>query len=170
MQREPCEESYPRRARRNCCLQARLEEGVQLIICACMPVLTPLQEAKLDPVYHDALVQQNRVYNALPHVRERAQEYRRGPVGYPIKVINDAIRSVRAHLRHLFFTHLTILYSRHFEFDVLVDDATKTARNAERRCVRNLRRLSKPICRCLADAPNSTAFWCAGPRAATPCL
>ena len=101
-----------------------------MIICACMPVLTPLQEAKLDPVYHDALVQQNRVYNALPQVREHAQEYRRGPVGYPIKVINDAIRSVRAHLRHLFFTHLTILYSRHFECDVLVDDATKTARNA----------------------------------------
>ena len=101
-----------------------------MIICACMPVLTPLQEAKLDPVYHDALVQQNRVYNALPQVREHAQEYRRGPVGYPIKVINDAIRSVRAHLRHLFFPHLTILYSRHFEFDVLVDDATKSARNA----------------------------------------
>jgi hypothetical protein len=33
-------------------------------------------------------------------------------------------------LRHLFLTHLTILYSRHFEVDVLVDDAIKTARNA----------------------------------------
>jgi hypothetical protein len=37
--------------------------------------------------------------------------------------------SARA-LAPLFFHPLTILYSRHFEFDVLVDDATKTARNA----------------------------------------
>jgi hypothetical protein len=37
--------------------------------------------------------------------------------------------SARA-LAQLFFHPLTILYSRHFEFDVLVDDATKTARNA----------------------------------------
>ncbi len=74
---------------------------------------------------------QNSKYNALPDVQQRAQEYRRGPVGYPIKVINDAIRSVRARysLRRL-FTHLTILYSRHFEYDKLADEVTKTARNA----------------------------------------
>ncbi len=68
-----------------------------------MPILKPLQEAKLDPVYHDALVEQNRAYNALPQVQQRAQEYRRGPVGYPIRVVNDAIRSVRARMRLLFF-------------------------------------------------------------------
>jgi hypothetical protein len=28
------------------------------------------------------------------------------------------------------FTHLTILYSRHFEYDKLADEVTKTARNA----------------------------------------
>ncbi len=65
-------------------------------------VLTLSQEAKLDPVYRAAIVAQNRAYNALPQVQEHAQEYRRGPVGYPMKVINDAIRSVHAHLRHLF--------------------------------------------------------------------
>ena len=91
--------------------------------------MKPSQESKLDPTYHDAIVAQNREYNALPHVQQRAQEYRRGPVGHPIKVINDAIRSVRARLR-LLFTHLTILYSRHFESDKLADEVTKTARNA----------------------------------------
>ncbi len=34
---------------------------------------------------------QHREYNALPHVQQHAQEYRRGAVGYPIQLINDAI-------------------------------------------------------------------------------
>ena len=109
-----------------------IDKVIRCIVCArvhaCPKSLPQLKNE--DPDFHAASVIQHAVYNALPEVRAREQEYRRGPVGYPIQVVNDAIRSVRARLRHLFFTHLTIFYSRHFECDVLVDDATKTARNA----------------------------------------
>ena len=44
--------------------------------------------------------------------------------------VQRAAACARALAPPLCFTHLTILYSRHFEFDVLVDDATKSARNA----------------------------------------
>jgi hypothetical protein len=44
-----------------------------------------------DPEFHAAFIAQHREYNALPHVQQHAQEYRRGPVGYPLQVINDAI-------------------------------------------------------------------------------
>lgn len=122
------------RARGKSCLQARLETGTDVLYCLRARLKFHSQfcrmEAKLDPTYHAAIVAQNhREYNALLHVQQHAQEYRRGPVGYPIKVINDAIRSVRARLR-LLFTHLTILYSRHFESDKLADEVTNTARNA----------------------------------------
>jgi hypothetical protein len=64
-----------------------------------------------DLEFHAASVQQNAAYNARPEVIAREKEYRRGPIGYPIKVVNDAIRSVRARLRLTFFTHLTHITS-----------------------------------------------------------
>jgi hypothetical protein len=65
--------------------------------------VTPSQKKKLDLTHHAATVAQHREYNSLPHVLQREQEYRRGPVGYPMQVINDAIRSVRTRLLQLFF-------------------------------------------------------------------
>ncbi len=112
---------------------------------------------------------QHREYNARPHVLQREEEYRRGPVGYPMQVIKDAVRSVRARLRHLFFK-LICRFSTVATLNV-VSWSTKSLRPPEtRRCVQSSRSSLNATWRRLAAALNSTVLWSAVQRAATPCL
>ena len=94
MQRKPCAEFDPRRAQAKSTYKHDWKNVIRCIVCArvhaCPKSLPQLKNE--DPDFHAASVIQHAVYNARPEVRARAHEYRRGPVGYPLKVINDAIR------------------------------------------------------------------------------